>query len=153
MTDDTTPTRAGNGRIYVSTAAQIALRAVVATSLNGMTTQEIADALGVSYATAQRRASYTRAAGRIERVSGGPTARWCVAMNRKAAEAYVQALHLKNPGSRLSIAARRAKRERDGIELGFRAEFLTERRTIVPATACPPMKKLGPASVFELGAF
>lgn len=140
-----------------------ALAVLVAASPAGMTSREVADAVHLSVGATLERLRACARHGLVECLSGGACARWCAPNNRDAALAAIEAhkREVRRACHRRQTLARRAKRLAVTPE---EAERLREeeldraiaglqkiKQVVVPAHACDPLPKLGPASVFELG--
>jgi hypothetical protein len=130
-------------------------RALIAASPIGLTSRELSAATGMSHGTAVRWAWGAKLAGMVERISGGPTARWCVPSNREAAMAEVQRIQReRRREAELRHAPRKAARRATSRRTLADAEIrrvLVPTQYTVPAAEAAPMRMLGYASIFDLG--
>ena len=137
--------------------------ALVAASRAGLTSREVADAVHRSIGATLERLRAAAALGLIECLSGGACARWCAPNNRDAALAAIEARKrevrracyrrqtLSRRAKRLAVTPEEAERLRDEQLDRAIAGLQQIKQVVVPAHAAPPLPKLGPASVFELG--
>ncbi len=116
---------------------------LVASSSIGMTSRELAEAMGVSHGTAVDRLSFLKKAGDVFLLGPrGINSRWCTDSNRGAVLAYMRQKELADKQCRNSYYVEyraRKKKEQSMSAVEAPADKAKPR----------PIRKLGPASVWE----